>query len=319
VNGTVATPMQLRAPTTTPTGKFVPSWREAAASFWLDALFRAAGSPLVTRSFRPIVLGAAPKLSRSIQRSTAANAQRIFGPDLTRARQAQYTRGVVGSFYDFVCDIGQSLHLSREQLIARIESVQGKEHYTAARAMDKGVIIATAHMGSFEAGAAALLEREETGRMHVVFKRDATRFEKVRSSLRQRMGVSEAAVDEGWVVWLRLREALQRGDVVMLQADRVMPGQKGATIPFLHGHLTLPTSPIKLSLASGGAPIVPIFALRLSDGRICIHIEPAITVEASDADPNPALLAFASVLEKYVAAHPEQWLLLHPAFTEDGA
>jgi KDO2-lipid IV(A) lauroyltransferase len=296
-----------------PTGR-AGSLRQRVAAFWLDALFRAAGSPAITRAFRPIVLAAAPRISRRIRHSTAANARRIFGPDLTPARQREFTRGVVASFYDFVCDVGQTTHLTRDQLIAQIESVQGKANYQAACATGKGIIVATAHMGSFEAGAAALLDRGQ--KIHVVFKRDPTRFEQVRSSLRNRLGIIEGAVDDGWTLWLRLREALQRGEVVMLQADRVMPGQKGAKVPFLHGHLLLPMSPVKLALASG-APIVPIFAIRMSDGRIRIRIESPITVDPSDDEIHPALLRFAGVLEKYVRAYPEQWLLLEPAFCED--
>ena len=313
MSGTVAMEVRPPAASAPPAGR-AGSLRQTIASFWLDALFRAAGSPVITRAFRPLVLAAGPRVSRRIRHSTAANARRIFGPDLTPARQREFSRGVVANFYDFVCDVGQSIHLSRDQLIARIESVQGKENYQSACDAGKGIIIATAHMGSFEAGAAALLDRGQ--KMHVVFKRDPTRFEQVRSSLRERLGVIEAAVDDGWTLWLRLREALQRGEVVMLQADRVMPGQRGAKVPFLHGHLQLPTSPVKLALASG-APIVPIFAIRKSDGRIRIQIEPPITVEPSDDEIHPALFRFAGVLENYVRAYPEQWLLLQPAFCED--
>jgi KDO2-lipid IV(A) lauroyltransferase len=290
------------------------SLRQSIASFWLDALFRAAGSPAITRVFRPLVLAAGPRVSKRIRHSTAANARRIFGPHLTPARQREFTRGVVASFYDFVCDVGQTIHLSREQLMARIESAQGEEHFQRARDAGKGIIVATAHMGSFEAGAAGMLNHGQT--MHVVFKRDPTRFEQVRSSMRNRLGIIEAAVDDGWTLWLRLREALQRGEIVMLQADRVMPGQRGVKVPFLHGHLLLPTSPVKLALASG-APIVPIFAIRLGDGRIRIQIEAPITVERSDDEIHPALLRFAGVFENYVRAYPEQWLLLEPAFCED--
>jgi KDO2-lipid IV(A) lauroyltransferase len=102
----------------------------------------------------------------------------------------------------------------------------------------------------------------------------------------------------------------------MMQADRVMPGQKGSKMPFLHGHLMLPTGPLKLALASG-APIIPIFALRAPSGKIRIHVEPAIWPADSSESPHPALVQFATVLEKYVRAYPDQWLLFHPAFCED--
>jgi lauroyl/myristoyl acyltransferase len=110
---------------------------------------------------------------------------------------------------------------------------------------------------------------------------------------------------------------LNRDEVVMMQADRVMPGQKGSTAPLLFGHIVLPTGPIKLALASGGSPVVPVFAIRTHEGKIRIHIEPHIDVDPSDHDPHPALIRFASVLEKYVGEYPEQWLLFHRAFCED--
>jgi len=149
-----------------------------------------------------------------------------------------------------------------------------------------------------------------------VFKRDPSRFEQVRSALRRRLGILEAPVDEGWGLWVRLRDALRRDEVVMVQADRVMPGQKGLKVPFLHGHVMLPSGPVKLALASG-APIVPIFSLRGSRGRLRIRIEEPILAGPSDASPHPALLRLAGVLEKYVRAYPEQWLMFQNAFCED--
>jgi KDO2-lipid IV(A) lauroyltransferase len=307
--GTTESASASSGPTSPPSRSAV---RAAAADFWLDSLFRVAGrAPIVTRLTRPLFVRSAFRFSHAIRSATAANARRIFGADASPARVEAYGRGVVASFYDFVCDVGQSLHLTREQLLARIDSVEGHDHYEAARAMRKGAIIATAHMGSFEAGAAAIVDRERA--VHVVFKRDETRFEQVRTSLRAKLGVIEAPVDEGWTLWLRLREALLRDEVVMVQADRVMPGQKGSRVPFLHGHLLLPTGPIKLAMASG-APIIPVFAARTPGGKIRIHVEPAVVV---DDDPHASLLRLAGVLEKYVRAYPEQWLLFHKAFCDD--
>ena len=290
--------------------------RRAAAAFWLDALFRlAGGAPGLTRGLRPLVARGAYRCSPAIRNAIAGNARRIFGPEVSPQEIQAFGRGVVENFFDFVCDIGLSLRLTKQQLSGRIESIVGHEHYLAARAARRGAIIATAHMGSFEAGAAALLKHERA--MHVVFKRDRSRFEQVRSALRAKLGVIEAPIDDGWGVWMRLRDALARDEVVMIQADRVMPGQKGCRVPFLHGHLLLPTGAVKLSLASGGAPIVPVFALRTEDGRIRIHVEPAIAVEPSGEFPHPALLQFGRILEQYVRAYPRQWLLLHRAFCDE--
>ena len=209
--------------------------------------------------------------------------------------------------------------MSRAEMMGMVESVEGDARYEEVRAAGRGAIVVTAHMGSFEAGMAALMEHERRP-IHVVFKRDERgRFERVRRSLREKLGIHEAAVDDGWTIWMRLRDALAADHVVTMQGDRVMPGQKGQAVRFLHGHLLLPTGPIKLAIASG-APLVPIFSIRAPDGRIRIYIEEAIYVDpaAEHVDGmHPALLEFAAVLERYVKAYPEQWLLLQPAFVED--
>jgi KDO2-lipid IV(A) lauroyltransferase len=291
------------------------SLRQRAIAFWQDALFwQARSAPILGTVLKPLAMQMGWRCSSMVRDATAANARRIFGPDISVGQTQRYARGVLSTFFDFVCDVGRSAQMNDAELRGQIASIEGAAAYEAARAAKKGAIIATAHMGSFEAAAAALLAREK--KIHVVFKRDPSRFEQVRSELRRRLGVMEAPVDDGWSIWLRLREALARDEIVMLQADRVMPGQKGKSVPFLHGHVEVPTGPIKLALASG-APIIPAFGLRTRDGRVRIHIEPAIWVEGSDESPHPALLKLASILEKYVASHPQQWLVLHRAFCED--
>jgi KDO2-lipid IV(A) lauroyltransferase len=260
------------------------------------------------------------RCSTSVRRGTRANASRLLGPDGTPKQVDRLARQILSSFYLACCDIGRSLSATPEALFARVESAEGDEHYRAARAAGKGVIVVTAHMGSFEVGMAALRQRER-GKIHVVFRRDAfERFERQRSGLRKRLGIEEAPVDDGWTIWMRLRDALLADEVVVLQGDRVMPGQKGERVPFLGGTIRLPPGPVKIALASG-APIVPIFSVRTEDGKVRLFVEPAIHVRPVAPDetpgPHPALLQWAGVLERYVRAYPDQWLMLEPALCED--
>jgi KDO2-lipid IV(A) lauroyltransferase len=286
--------------------------RAAAAAFWLKLLFLAAQRvPWFARAAKGFFVWFAVRCSRVIRSNTRANARRIFGADAAPQRLDRFTRDVVGSFYDFVCDVGRSLHMTRQELVGRIERVEGREKYTAARALGRGAIILTAHMGSFEAGIAALLGQER--RIHVVFKRDSGRFERIRRTLRHRLGVVEQPVDEGWEVWVRLRDALKANEVVAIQGDRVMPGQKGKRMPMCGGHVLLPTGPVKLATASG-APIIPVFSIRNDAGRIELFVEDAIIV---GDDVDAALAQMARAIERYVLSYPQQWLVLHRAFCED--
>ena len=40
-------------------------------------------------------------------------------------------------------------------------------------------------------------------------------------------------------------------EVVAIQGDRVMPGQKGERLAFFDGHMLFPTGPVRLAIASG--------------------------------------------------------------------
>ncbi len=287
----------------------------ACADFWLNTLFVCCRrTPWLTRGARGFFLRGAWACAPSLRSATTANARRILGPAASAANVRRVARGIIASFYDFVCDVGASLSQDRARLVGRIAAVHGHEHYLAARRDGAGAVVVTAHMGSFEVGVAALLEHDPI--VHVVFKRDAiARFEQLRSRLHRSLGVRESPVDEGWGIWIRLRDALKRNEVVVVQGDRLMPGQRGLDVAVLGATMSLPTGPAKLALASG-APIVPIYSIRRPDGRIELFVEPAIRVGAGD-DPDKATAQLARILERYLLAYPDQWLMIQPAWCED--
>ena len=269
-------------------------------SLCLALLFRlTAAAPGVTRLAKPVLIRLAWLGSPAVRRATAANAARL-SPHTSRRR---FGLAVLGHFYDFVADVGRPPRADA--------TIAGADHYRAARALRRGAVIVTAHMGSFEAGLAALPAGER--RIHVVFKRDAVpMFEHLRRQLRQRLNVTEAAVDDGFAVWVGLRAALLRDEVVAIQGDRVLSGQAGHRAQVAGGHLTLPVGPFKLA-ASADAPVIPIFAVRRPDGGIGIDIRPPIAV----TDVAAAVDRYAAELSAQLASHPTQWLVLHPAFAED--
>ena len=149
----------------------------------------------------------------SVRRATAANAA-VLAPHAHAGRLGLAT---VGSFYDVVADLGRAARMDAPPPSKpRIAAADGQHHYDAARASRRGVIVLTAHLGNFEVGLVALLSRERE--IHVVFRRDAFgTFEQTRSTLRQRLGVHEAPVDDGLATWLRLREVLAVDGAVVMQ------------------------------------------------------------------------------------------------------
>jgi phosphatidylinositol dimannoside acyltransferase len=297
-----------------PRGRF--AW---LVEFWVSLLIGiGVRCPALARAVKPVAVRAAWWSSAPMRRGTIANARWLLGPGSSMAQRRAMGREVVASFFDFLLDLGRCGGRSAEELETEIETVEGLDRYMAARRLGRGAIVVTAHLGSFEVGVAGLRRTEP--RIHVVFRRDRMSvFESMRSAQRRGLGVIEAPVDDGWPVWVRLRDALLADEVVMMQGDRLMEGQRGLQVPFLGGHIAVPTGPARLALAAG-APIIPIFSLRTPGGRVRIVVDDAVIVESSGGASEAVELATRAVtaaIERQVARHPGQWLMLRPVWCED--
>ena len=248
------------------------------------------------------------------------NARRILGDQSTLAEQTRLGKATTANFCRLTADIGRNGSRSTQQILGDIDSIDGLDAYHAARASGRGAIIAAAHMGPFETSVAGLRQYEP--KVHVVFRRDTIpSLESLRHQLHLRLGVIEAPVDAAGDAigpWIGLRDALKNNEVVLLQADRVMHGQRGIRVPFLGGHMEFPPGPVKLAIASG-APIIPVFSFWLPNGQTKVLIEPAI--EVKDPWPrdsvHPALIEYAHLLERHVRQRPDQWLMFQPVLCED--
>ena len=287
------------------------------AAFWLGHLFWAARcAPWYARITVGFWIFAAWLFSPALRRNTLANSRHILGKDATHAQCRRLARNTIRSFFMFVYDIGRHGRMDAAQMRQDVEHVEGSQHYDAARDLGRGVIVATAHFGAFESAVASLLEHEP--KIHVVFQRDRSgAFEEVRRRLHERLGVIEHPIDDGLSAGAGLRGALQRGEAVLMQADRVMPGQRGTLMPFFDSHIEMPVGPAKLA-AMTHSPIVPVFARRMPGGKVRITIHPAIQVNLAE---NPDALTdtvrhLAVVIESHVREHPEQWLTLHQPWRE---
>lgn len=275
-------------------------------------------APWLLSILRPAVLPLTWWVSPTLRRNLTINARRLLGDRATPALCRRVGKAVLANFYESLVAMGRTGRQSAEQWREEVVAIEGDDRYRALRADRRGAILVTAHLGAFEHGAIAL--RDVEPRVHIVFRRDPMpRFERLRAAQRARFGVTEAPVDEGLAIWFALRDALQRDEVVLMQGDRVMPGQPGTIVPFLSGHIRLPLGPVKLAQAAG-APIVPTFSLRQPDGRVRIVLEEPIEVNADEPSANgvpAALRQLAAVIERYVRDHPEQWLMVQPALVED--
>ena len=252
--------------------------------------------------------------SATVRNNTAANGRYILGADATPAELTRYGRTCLHSFYDFVVDLAHARTRSRTQIEARIASTTGLDSYPNKAERNHGVVLATAHYGSFEVGLVDIMRAE--GRATVLFQHDPTPFGALRQTLHRQIGVQECLVDGGLEAWDTLRRELEAGHAVIIQGDRCMPGQRGAVRPFLHGQIEAPLGPARLAQISG-CPLVPVLATRQKTGHVHLALGPPIHPDPDGGRKEEALRLTDHVLAFFaqgIRQDPAQWHVLHQAF-----
>jgi KDO2-lipid IV(A) lauroyltransferase len=192
--------------------------------------------------------------------------------------------------------------------------VHGGEHLTAARAAGRGVVCATAHLGSV-----ALVGQivPALGHPMVSLVEPFDPPELLDFFTRHREGVGARMLPTSRSALRELILALRRNEVLGLVTDRDMNGT-GPTIEFFDVPTHFPDGVATLALRSG-APILIAVATRRPDGRFDALFEPLPPVALS-GDPKTDVLrlteAVARRLEYHIASHPEQWTVFQKRWPE---
>ncbi|MFO0962016.1 MAG: lysophospholipid acyltransferase family protein [Phycisphaerales bacterium] len=245
------------------------------------------------------------------RRNLLRNARLALGPDASEDACVRCAHAMMRAMQRAVAEVFEAADATPESLRARVVEIHGREAYARVRALRRGAVLAGIHMGAFEPALAWLAHIER--RVHVLYHPDASQqFEQARSRLRRRLGVVEHRLTDGVAAWGELRDALLADEVVVLHADRVMPGQQGAKMPFLGvDDARLPTGPVRLA-ASAGAALVPTFCIRTPRGLEVIADEPVVLAEeplaSREVAASAAQRALVASMERRIRAQPQEWL-----------
>jgi KDO2-lipid IV(A) lauroyltransferase len=106
-----------------------------------------------------------------------------------------------------------------------------------------------------------------------------------------------------------LKNALQQGHVVALQADRPRAGGRSIGALLFGRETRLPAGPPALA-RSAGVPLLPVFSFREGRRRYRVVVRPTIRVSSED-EKNQALARaaqrLASEIEWAIRERPHQW------------
>lgn len=229
-------------------------------------------------------------------------------PDVdTRARR-KLARRVCRHFGHFIAECGRSPSYLRSEFVDRFR-FEGLENLARAYRGGKGVIVATAHFGCFEMGAAALA-RMGYPVSSVIRTVDNPLLDALIDGQRHRAGVNVIKKEQA------AREILRRlraGELVTTHTD-LHAAFNHIFIPFLGKWAATFTTPAVMSLRTG-APVVPFYCFydSIAD-RMRARIYPAVAITPTgdmEADVRQITLAINATLEEVIREAPEQWFWLH--------
>ena len=207
---------------------------------------------------------------------------------------------VMLNFARSVTEVFMIPHLSKEDLLSNV-SIEGRERLDAAVATGRGVILVTAHLGSWELGGAALaaLGYRITTVAGTQFTRGLSPHIK---AMKQARGISVVSARGGT---LRIARTLNRGGIVALHID----GDQylgGITADLFGRKTVLPRGPAGLAVRTAAA-IVPAFAIRTARGKITVYIEEEIPIDGRDEESLTRRIA--TVVEDYIRRYADQWCM----------
>ena len=187
--------------------------------------------------------------------------------------------------------------------------VQGWEYLEEARALGKGVLVVSCHMGSYEVCAAIWSSTLAPVTLFAEELEPRELFEWYRDT-RARLGISVLTLDFGGI--RKVLQALQDQEMVITAIDRDITGT-GYLMPFFGKFASIPLGPAAIALRLG-TPLFPVCVYRLPDdsymaeGAPLVHATPTGNPKADQVRATEELLRH---IEGFIQRHPEQWHVPH--------
>jgi KDO2-lipid IV(A) lauroyltransferase len=264
------------------------SWRRAAA---LGARIGALG-------YRPF----------GVRRAVVERQVAAAFPELDEHRVRQIARGAYENLGRTAIETALLPALGTTGVLDLFEGVDGWHLIEQARAVGKGAIIVTGHLGNWELGGAYLAARGVP--LHAIARRMANPlFDKYLTETRSRIGMH--VVHDADAV-RRVPRALREGRAVAFLSDQGVKGLASTFVPFFGRPARTPRGPAVFALRLG-APVIFGVAVRQPSGKYRLSLEPIEVHETGDRekDVDTVVADFTLALERWVRRYPEQYFWHH--------
>ena len=239
-----------------------------------------------------------------------ANLRQVLGPDASPAQVERVVRRGFISYGRYWAEAFRLEDLGRDELLRRMR-VDGRDHIDRALASGHGAILATPHVGNWDAGAAWLVAAGYQVTTIVERLEPAELFERF-VAYRRALGLEILPLEDGSESLRGVLRALRAGRLAPLVCDRDITGH-GLPVRMFGATATMPGGPATLSLKTGAAllPCSVYHDHRAGHWHSVVH--PPVRFEPSGDQRTdvPALTQLlATEFERLIGRAPEQWHVL---------
>ncbi len=196
-----------------------------------------------------------------------------------------------------------------DKLAEKLLIFEGKKYVEEALKQGKGFFLLSLHIGSWELMSASCTVLKVN--LSVISKKmKSSVINDVWVKMRVTNGVKLISEEKSTFDILR---AIRRNEGVGFILDQFLGPPVGSKVKFF-GHETGAPAGLALFADRTRAPVMPVYNIRQSDGRIKVIIEEPIPfMEQGSIDKNISFMTqvYTSKIEDIVRKYPEQWLWLH--------
>jgi KDO2-lipid IV(A) lauroyltransferase len=203
------------------------------------------------------------------------------------------------------------------QTLLRNLDVVGMEYFEEALAVGKGVIIFTAHLGPFNYLSQWFAIKGYQLTIPVEQIQDQRTLDLL-LKLRGSWGIHLLPLG-GSTALRSIIKALKNNQIVLILADRAVQGES-IVKPFFGEPAGLPTGPVMISQRTG-AVLLGAFGWYSSSNRLTGQFVPLSLALAEEDRMNTDKLMCGMIeaMERFIKAHPEQWVVFSPIWNSDSA
>lgn len=186
-------------------------------------------------------------------------------------------------------------------------SAVGNEHFLQLSEEEGGFMMLSSHVGCFEM-AGYTLQSERKTLYALVFAGETGVISQGRQQRFDHRKVVTVPVREDLSHVFTINDALDRGQVVTMPADRMLGSQKSVSCTFLGAEARFPMGPFATAVQKG-VPVLAVTVVKVGLRHYSAHVTPLqVDPSASRAEQIRSLAqGYAHALEENVARHPHQW------------